>query len=146
MKILAWNCRGLALAPKIRVLRAIIRSHRPDLIFWSETKVPFSRFRFSLHDLGFVDMLEVLPVGSRGGIFLTLKEGVDLEPVKLDSHSISCLVFSEPLFTPWLFSAVYAPHLSSDRSSFLNQMSELGNSFGGAWLLMGDFNSVLSFF
>jgi exonuclease III len=127
MKILAWNCGGLALAPTICVLRAIIRSHRPDLIFMFETKVPSSRFRFSLHGLGFVDMLEVPPVGSRGGIFLTLKDGVNLEPVKLDSHSISCLVFSERLSTPWLFS-----------------MSELGNSFGGTWLLMGDFNYVLS--
>jgi hypothetical protein len=144
MKILAWNCRGLALAPTIRVLRALIRSHRPDLLFLSETKVSSSRFRFLLHGVGFVDMLEVYPVGSRGGIFLTWKDGVDLEPVKLDSHSISCLVFSEPLSTPWMFSSIYASHLISKRSDFWTRMSELGNSFGGAWLLMGNFNFVLS--
>jgi hypothetical protein len=144
MKILAWNCRGLALAPTIRVLRALICSHRPDLLFLSETKVSSSRYPFLLHGFGFVDMLEVPLVGSRGGIFLTWKEGVDLEPVKLDSHSISYLVLSEPLSTPWMFSSVYAPHLILERSDFWIRMSELGNSFGGVWLLMGDFNSVLS--
>ncbi|XP_062155309.1 uncharacterized protein LOC133863383 [Alnus glutinosa] len=146
MKILAWNCCGLALAPTILVLRALIRYYRLDLLFLSETKVSSSLFWFLLHGLGFVDMLKVPPVGSRGGIFLTWKDGVDLELVKLDSHSICCLVFSEPLSTPWMFSFVYAPHLISEMFDFWTRMSELGNSFGGAWLLMGDFNYVLSFF
>jgi hypothetical protein len=144
MKILAWNCCGLALAPTILVLRAFIRSYRPDLLFLFETKVSSSLFWFLLHGLGFVDMLEVPPVSSRGEIFLTWKDGVDLELVKLDSHSICCLVFSEPFSTPWMFSFVYAPHLISEMSDFWTRMSELGNSFGGAWLLMGDFNYVLS--
>jgi exonuclease III len=42
-----------------------------------------------------------------------------------------------------MFSYVYAPHLISERSDFWTRMSELGNSIGGAWLLMGDFNSIL---
>jgi hypothetical protein len=33
--------------------------------------VSSSRFQFLLHGLGFVDMLEVPPIGSRGEIFLT---------------------------------------------------------------------------
>jgi hypothetical protein len=43
-----------------------------------------------------------------------------------------------------MFSSIYASHLISKRSDFWNRMSELGNSFGGAWLLMGNFNFVLS--
>jgi exonuclease III len=54
MKILAWNCRGLACAPTIRVLRALIKPHRLDLLFLSETKVISSRFNSPLIGLGFV--------------------------------------------------------------------------------------------
>jgi exonuclease III len=65
MKLLAWNCRGLARNPTIRVLRALIRYHRPDLLFLSETMVPSSRFQASLFVLGFSSWLEVPPSGSQ---------------------------------------------------------------------------------
>jgi exonuclease III len=78
MKILAWNCRGLARGLTIRALRASIRSLRPDLIFLSETKVPASRFMHSLVGLGFSDWLEVPHVGLQGGLFLDWKFGVEI--------------------------------------------------------------------
>lgn len=37
MKILAWNCRGLASARAVRVLMAIQKRERPDVFFLSET-------------------------------------------------------------------------------------------------------------
>jgi hypothetical protein len=139
MKILAWNCRGLALAPTIRVLRAIIRFHRPDLPFLSEAKVPSSHFRFSLHGLGFVDMLEVPPVGSRGGIFLTKMEWIW-------NWSSSIVIRFPAWFSRNLFLLLGCFLLYMLFISFWTRMSKLGNSFGGAWLLMGGFNFVLSFF
>jgi hypothetical protein len=39
---------------------------------------------------------------------------------------------------------VYAPHTRQRCSDFWSFLSELGNYFGGAWLLLGDFNSILS--
>ncbi|XP_059437358.1 uncharacterized protein LOC132170396 [Corylus avellana] len=144
MKVLAWNCRGLARSPTIRALRALIRSHRPDLIFLSETKTPSSHFRSSLIGLGFFAWLEVPPVGLQGGLFLSWKGGVDIEPVRLDKNNISCIVYSDPQYSPWLFSGVYAPPNGQRRSEFWHCLESLGNSFGGAWLLLGDFNSILS--
>jgi hypothetical protein len=46
--------------------------------------------------------------------------------------------------TLWLLSGVYAPPTSQDQSVFWDFLFDLGNSFGGAWLLLGDFNSILS--
>jgi exonuclease III len=63
MKFLAWNCRGLARGPTTRALRALIRTHRPDLLFLSETKVPSIRYQPLLFGLGFMSWLEVSPVG-----------------------------------------------------------------------------------
>jgi len=53
MKILAWNCRGLARASTIRSLRAKVRKHSPDIIFLSETKLPPSAACIILNGLGF---------------------------------------------------------------------------------------------
>jgi exonuclease III len=43
MKLLAWNCRGLACASTIRSLRANVRKHSADILYLSETKIlPFA--------------------------------------------------------------------------------------------------------
>ncbi|XP_059451122.1 uncharacterized protein LOC132181913 [Corylus avellana] len=144
MKVLSWNSGGLAHAPTIRALQAFIRTHRPDLIFLSETKVASARFQPSLLHLGFFAWLEIPPVGLKGGLFVTWKHGIEIEPVRLDRSCISCLVFSHPSHCPWLFSFIYAPHIAERRSVFWSELTNLGNSFSGAWLLLGDFNSVLS--
>jgi hypothetical protein len=144
MKILAWNCRGLARGPTIRALRALIRNYRPDLLFLSETKVSSSHFQPSLFGLGFSAWLEVPLFGLQGGLYLAWKNGVDVEPVHLDRNCIACLVYSNPTHCPWLFSGIYAPHNSQSRDIFWSELSAMGNSYGGAWLLLGDFNSILS--
>jgi hypothetical protein len=107
MKILAWNCRGLARGPTIRALRALIRTHRPDLLFLSETKVVCTRFQPYLFGLGFSAWLEVPPSGFQEGLYMAWKQGVDVEPVRINRNCISCLVFSEPSSSPWLLSGVY---------------------------------------
>jgi hypothetical protein len=133
MKVLAWNCRGLAYGPTIRALPALIRAHRSDLLLHSETKVHYSRFQASLFGFGFSTWLEVPPIGFQRGLYLAWKDGVEIELVRIDKNCISCLVYSDPPNKPWLFSGVYAPHTSQRRADFWNSLAALGNSFGGAW-------------
>jgi hypothetical protein len=40
---------------------------------------------------------------------------------------------------------VYAPSSIQNRSGFWSKLIDLGNSFGGPWLLLGDFIVILSF-
>jgi hypothetical protein len=96
--------------------------------------------------LGFSDWLEVPFVGLQGGLFLAWKFGVDIELVRLDKHCISYLVYSDPPHHPWLFFGMYAPYTSQRCSDFWSYLLELGNSFGDAWLLLGDFNSIFVLF
>jgi hypothetical protein len=146
MKVLAWNCRDIARGPTIRALRALIKVHHLDLLLLPETKVHSTRFQASLFGLGFSSWLEVPPLGLPGEIYFAWEDGVDVEPVRIDKNCISCLVYSDPPSNPWLFSGVYAPHNSQRRVDFWNSLASLGNSFGGAWLLLGEFNSILSSF
>ncbi|CAN0876963.1 hypothetical protein LINGRAHAP2_LOCUS11596 [Linum grandiflorum] len=39
MIVLAWNCRGLGNTRAVRVLGELIKAHRPDVVFLSETLV-----------------------------------------------------------------------------------------------------------
>jgi hypothetical protein len=110
MKIMAWNCRGLACAPSIHILRALIRFTRPDVLFLSETLVISLRYWNSLLSLGFSSWSQFPPVGHKRGLFVTWKTGFSLEPICIDQNHITCLVISDPPLSSWLISCVYAPH------------------------------------
>jgi exonuclease III len=70
MKLLAWNCRGLSHASAIRSLRGKIRTHSPDVLFLSETKIQPAQSYVILNSLGFFMMLHAPPSGSKGGLLL----------------------------------------------------------------------------
>jgi len=70
MKILPWNCRGLAQSSTIRSLRALIRKNNPDIIFLSKTKTASSTASSLLLQLGYSMNVQAPPSGSRGGLFL----------------------------------------------------------------------------
>jgi hypothetical protein len=67
-----------------------------------------------------------------------------LETIHLDQNHISCLVVADSPQSSWMISCVYAPPTLLSRNAFWSHLSNLGNSFGGAWLLLGDFNAILS--
>jgi hypothetical protein len=94
--------------------------------------------------MGFSSWLQVPPVGSRGGLFVTWKLGFSSELLCLDQNHISCMVVSDPSPCSWLISCVYAPHTMQERNIFWANLTSLGSSFGGPWLLLGDFNAILS--
>jgi exonuclease III len=81
MKILSWNCRGLAQSSTIRSLRAMIRKSVLDIIFLPETKSAHHVVSFILTPLGFTLVAQAPPSSSRGGILLAWKTDVKLTPV-----------------------------------------------------------------
>jgi hypothetical protein len=53
MKLIVWNCRGLARVSTIRSLWAKVRKHSPNILYLSETKIPPSAACIILNGLGF---------------------------------------------------------------------------------------------
>ena len=78
MKILAWNCRGLARPAIVRTLRRLIRDQSPDIRFLSETKIS-SQVSATLNRLGFFLMSQIAATGINGGLVLSWRPGIDLE-------------------------------------------------------------------
>ncbi|KAL5543031.1 hypothetical protein UlMin_010741 [Ulmus minor] len=56
---------------------------------------------------------------------------------------ISCLIFSNPISTPWLLFAVYEPVRSAEKRVFWENLHMSVDRFSGGWLVLGDFNGVL---
>jgi exonuclease III len=65
MITISWNCRGLVQSSTVRSLRAIIRKHNPDVLFLTETKTAPHLASPILNQLGFVNMLQAPPSGSK---------------------------------------------------------------------------------
>ncbi len=79
MKTLAWNCRGLTRPSAIHSHRVQVRKHSPDVLFLSETKITPDVACNILNNLGYYSLAHVSPVGSKGGLLLAWRNGVELE-------------------------------------------------------------------
>jgi predicted AAA+ superfamily ATPase len=52
MKLLSWNCRGLGKPSAVRALKKLLQSHKPDIVFLTETKLQTSEIHKSLKTTG----------------------------------------------------------------------------------------------
>lgn len=66
MILLGWNCRGLGQPRTVRVLKEMLKSHKPDILFLSETLVEGNKIEALASKLGFGKNFSVDRQG-RGG-------------------------------------------------------------------------------
>lgn len=95
MKILAWNYSGLAKAATVRVLRTLVRSHHPSILFLSELKLS-SPCRISkiLKSVGFMHFHFVPAIGLAGVLAICWNSSVQLNVVVSNSFLINCMILS----------------------------------------------------
>jgi ribonuclease HI len=144
MKILSWNCRGLSRASAIRSLRGKIRTHSPDVLFLSETKLQPSHASVILNSLGFFMMSHAPPSGSKGGLLLAWRHGVDLACVSSSVNTITAWCYSDPPNNPWLLTCIYGPPVQKDKSLFWDSLLDDYKDYCGPWMCIGDFNMIIS--
>lgn len=142
MLIVSWNCRGLARPMAGRAIRAMVRVHKPECIFLSETKVSVDKMCLAMSRLGYQNCLAVASVKKSGGLCLAWQNGVDIRISFSDKNCINGPVFSDPPLMPWMSSAVYGPLHKAEKASFWRKLQLIVESVDGPWLCCGDFNSV----
>ncbi|XP_074337479.1 uncharacterized protein LOC141674671 [Apium graveolens] len=68
MNAIAWNCRGVGSARTVRVLKEMIKSHKPDLLFLSETLEDSNKVASLAPKISFVNFYSVDKQGRGGGL------------------------------------------------------------------------------
>jgi hypothetical protein len=144
MKILSWNCRGLANTSTISSLRAIIRHNHPDVIFLSETKTAPDIASSILHQLDFSLLVQAPPSQTRGGLLLAWNSDVNISSFFVSNDMICVWCFSTMPHVKCMISFVYGPPYQKSASNFWCNLADCGFNSGVPWLCIGDFNAITS--
>lgn len=140
-----WNCRGIGHPAAVRCLKEYISNHRPNFVFLSKIKCnSVYLVKGLVSRLNFTAFEFVPALGNAGGLLLAWDESLDLKVVLSTNHLINCMVSRQEHPDPWQMSLVYGPACPQSRPDFLELLHEVGRSFQGDWVIMGDFNMLLT--
>jgi len=144
MITLSWNCRGLAQASTIHSLRALIRKHNHNILFFSETKASLSVSNPILIQLGFSLMVHAPPSGSKGGLLLAWRTDVNIVSFYVSYNIICVWYYSDDPCIKCLLTFVYGLPYKNLCAEFWNAMDNFGASYNDPWFCIGDFNVIIS--
>ncbi|KAL6199614.1 hypothetical protein ACLB2K_029398 [Fragaria x ananassa] len=144
-RILFWNSRS-ASSDKFRSsIQELVKMNNVDILFICEPRIQFEGAKKFLLSLGFTDFVGREANGFSGGIWLLWnKNKVDIDIVDSNFQSISVKV-SWIGSSPWLLTGVYASPYNTSRSSLWSYFDSISQKFGLPWVLLGDFNELLSY-
>lgn len=52
------------------------------------------------------------------------------------------VIFGEPSFQPWALTFIHSSCDPALKVEFWEDVEQVGNNFGGPWIILGDFNAV----
>lgn len=91
------------------------------------------------------ESFEMVPASRKvGGLLLAWNSNCSLNVVFLSKFIINCLLFYGADNVPWQLNLVYGPPTYHMRRSFWESLDEIGRPFSRPWLVIGDFNIVLT--
>ena len=144
MKIISWNTRGLGSKKKRRVVKDFLRSEKPDVVMFQETKKEECDRRFvgSVWTARNKDWAALPACGASGGILIIWDaKKLSREEVVLGSFSVSIKFALNGCESLWL-SAVYGPNNSALRKDFWVELSDIVGLASPRWCVGGDFNVI----
>ncbi|GLT96250.1 hypothetical protein SLE2022_138910 [Rubroshorea leprosula] len=143
MKVLSWNSRGVNNSTFRRDAKELLRTHRPDIICFLETKADFGSNALSfIRRFGYEFQFQVPASGFARGLWLCWKTLVQLSVIFSTSQAIHCSVCfrGENIFLTF----GYVRPTEAYKTEFWKHMLDWKEGHSGAWVLMGDFNDVAS--
>ncbi|RVW27734.1 hypothetical protein CK203_109966 [Vitis vinifera] len=147
IRILSWNVRGANHCDKRKVIKALIKKNKVDLVCLQETKIQ-EMTRGIIRSIGvgrFLDWGTVDSRGSAGGI-VVLWDNRMLEMIELEKGecSISCHFKNCEDDFKWTFTGVMV-RLKGERGKIYGMSWGPSMAFGmGRGVFAGDFNAILS--
>lgn len=142
MLILNWNCQGLGRPLTVQILRGLISTHRPKVVFLVETKNKAS-FLDRLHRrFHFPYKCYVDPLGISGGLALWCTDDIHLNVRMSPRNMIHSIISSPACQSSWAATFVYAPPQRLLRKNFWIKFRQMAHENSYPWLCIGDLNEI----
>lgn len=147
-----WNCRGVKMA-SCEIKKLCNRCH-PGFLFISETKTNDYGILTLARKFGFHNFDSCLANGSTGGIALFWQDHYKFDSLVKDKSLFHCVVSNnsnfdicvsnKSNFDIWFVTFVQGTTYGHEKNSFWSKIENIGSTIEGAWMLVRDFNEVLS--
>jgi ribonuclease HI len=147
MKFLAWNCQGIGNPRTARACHKLIATHKPDLLFLSETKILSSNtvFLSRLRDTYKAHQVDCSTSGGgrAGGLIIIWNPcNIDLTIINENLNYIDMQITTNNLC--WRATGIYGYPQNQNKHLTCKLINELyGASQHSNWLIFGDFNLSL---
>ncbi|KAK4274572.1 hypothetical protein QN277_017771 [Acacia crassicarpa] len=144
MKLLSWNCQGLGRALTVKNLRDLVSKFRPSILFLMETKMCSGKLKRIKRKCGFEQEITVDPRGLTGGLSVWWHDSITITVMYQSKNIIHVIAEANGLSVPNFISFVYGLPKEGARRGVWNTMRGLAAGVRGSWLVVGDFNDLLS--
>ncbi|KAA3463975.1 reverse transcriptase [Gossypium australe] len=108
-----------------------------------ETKVTSKRMESIRRKCGFLNGIDVAATGTRGGLSLGWKEGLNLTLKSFSNYHIDVEVEDEDEVDTWRFTGFYAVPVENERKESWKLLRALKRRNDKPWIITGDFNEIL---
>lgn len=142
--LITWNCRGAGAKETWLHVQDMIRFHKPSILALLETRVSSDVGRRWLKPLGFTNLLAMEAVGFVGGIWVLWDETRVVVEEIFSHNQIVTVAIHDPGGEPWFASIIYASPNHLCRQELWFYLKKLGYLIHLPWLLIGDFNQIIS--
>lgn len=144
MNILIWNCQGATSHMFCRTLKQHFRDFKPCIACLLESRVSGSHANEICFSIDYGEWVRVEAFGFSGRIWVLWKESIGIIEILHTHPQFVTLKITTQNAQPWYFSVVYASPDCTLRKELFSDLSQEALHHQGAWLSVGEFNSVLS--
>lgn len=145
MKTISWNIHGGKKPHATTELIYIKNKYNPDIMFILETMTNHTNSKRILQPHNFQNTIIIDPINYRGGIWVCWSLN-NLSMINHDSHNrcAHIRVLYKPLSKHFMITGAYFPAKEDQNQTFWDYMESVLSNIDIQWLLIGDFNELLS--
>lgn len=140
MRILGWNCRGLASARAVRALLEIQKREKPDVVFLSETHLGKAKAENLRRKLNFDHFIIHESDGRSGGLLFLWRKDVLVQVQDVSEYFIDVVINDGK---EWRLTGIYGEPVWEQKDRTWEALRSLHVRMNIPWIVLGDFNEIL---